>query len=280
MNTSAAPCTACPHGCKLADGELGRCRSRRGSKDAVAPEGYGRITSLALDPIEKKPLARFMPGTTVLSLGSYGCNMDCPFCQNASIAHVGADETDWRIVQPHEVVEVALDLAAQRCKGIAYTYNEPLVNWEFLRDTGQLAHDAGLVNVLVSNGMTTARVLDEVAPLIDAANIDLKCFTDEGYQSLGGNLAAVRHTISALASMPGCHLEVTTLIVPGLSDDEAQIDSMARWLASLDPHIPYHLTRFFPRHRMRDSYPTPIPTLHKLVDVARLHLSDVMLGNV
>ena len=280
MTTSKATCTACPHACKLDDGEFGRCRSRRAVGGAVTPEGYGRITSLALDPIEKKPIARFMPGTTVLSLGSYGCNMDCPFCQNSSIAHAGADETDWRIVQPHEAVDVALELAAQRCVGIAYTYNEPLVNWEYLRDTGKLAHEAGLVNVLVSNGMATARVLDEIAPLIDAANIDLKCFTDEGYRSLGGNLAAVKHTIRTLAEQPGCHLEVTTLVVPGLSDDEAQIDAMARWLAELDPHIPYHLTRFFPRHRMAHADPTPVRTLHELADVARQHLADVMLGNV
>ena len=280
MTTNTATCTACPHACKLEDGELGRCRSRRGSENVVVPEGYGRITSLALDPIEKKPLARFMPGTTVLSLGSYGCNMDCPFCQNASIAHVGADETDWRIVQPYEAVEVALGLAAQRCVGIAYTYNEPLVNWEFLRDTGQLAHEANLVNVLVSNGMATARVLDEVASLIDAANIDLKCFTDEGYRSLGGNLTAVKHTIRTLAELPSCHLEVTTLVVPGLSDDEEQIDAMARWLAELDSQIPYHLTRFFPRHHMHDAQPTPVRTLHNLAEVARHHLADVMLGNV
>ena len=280
MTTNTATCVACPHACRLEEGELGVCRSRRAVDGAVAPEGYGRITSLALDPIEKKPLARFMPGTMVLSLGSYGCNMDCPFCQNASIAHAGADDTDWRIVEPREVVDVALGLAGQRCTGIAYTYNEPLVNWEFLRDTGKLAHAAGLVNVLVSNGMTTARVLDEVAPLIDAANIDLKCFTDEGYRSLGGNLAAVKHTIQTLAELPSCHLEVTTLVVPGLSDNEGQIDAMARWLARFDPHIPYHLTRFFGRHRMRDAQPTPVATLHQLADVARRHLADVMLGNV
>ena len=280
MATKTATCTACPHACKLAEGELGRCRSRRAAGDAVAPEGYGRITSLALDPIEKKPISRFMPGTTVLSLGSYGCNMDCPFCQNASIANVSADGVQWREIQPREVVETALDLHGRQCVGIAYTYNEPLVNWEFLRDTGQLAHEAGLINVLVSNGMATARVLDEVAPLVDAANIDLKCFTDEGYRSLGGNLAAVKHTIRTLAELPSCHLEVTTLVVPGLSDDEAQIDAMARWLAELDPHIPYHLSRFFPRHRMLNTPPTPVRTLHKLADVASRHLHDVLLGNV
>ena len=273
-------CTTCPHACKLAEGEIGRCHSRVGRGDSVVALGYGRVTSLALDPIEKKPLARFMPGTTVLSLGSYGCNMDCPFCQNASIAQVGAHDVEWRALTPKEVVEQAKSLRTHRCAGIAYTYNEPLVNWEFLRDTGLLAHEADLANVLVSNGMTTALVLDEVAPLIDAANIDLKCFDDEGYQSLGGNLTAVRRTIERLAAEPDCHLEITTLVVPGLSDDEDQIDAMARWIASLDRAIPYHLTRFFPHNRMFDAMPTSIALLHRLADVARAHLDDVLLGNV
>lgn len=290
----AAICTACPHACRLESGRLGRCQSRRannrhesespdgleGAASSTIPEGYGRITSLALDPIEKKPLARFRPGTTVLSLGSYGCNMDCPFCQNASIAHASADDVEWRVMQPAEVVDLAASLEGRRCIGVAYTYNEPLVNWEFLRDAGELAHDAGLANVIVSNGMVTARTLDAIAPLVDAANIDLKCFTEEGYDRLGGNLRAVQHTIEHLASLPTCHLEVTTLVVPGLSDDEAQIDAMARWLASLDCSIPYHLTRFFPRHRMSDEQPTPIRTLYRLADVASHHLDDVLLGNV
>ena len=243
-------------------------------------ESYGRITSLALDPIEKKPIARWKPGTTVLSLGGYGCSMDCPFCQNASIAQAGPDDAPWREMEPGEVVGQAIALARRRCVGIAYTYNEPLVFWEFVRDTAQLAHEAGLVNVLVSNGMATPAVIEEVVPLIDAANIDLKCFTDEGYRALGGDRQAVMHTIETLANAPNCHLEVTTLVVPGISDDVARMDEMASWLASLDPGIPYHLTRFFPRHRMSDAQPTPISTLRRMAEIAARHLDDVMLGNV
>ena len=259
---------------------MGLCRSRRAIGDEVAPEGYGRITSLALDPIEKKPISRWRSGTTVLSLGGYGCNMRCPFCQNASIAQVGADDVPWREMAPREVVDTALDLRDRRCIGVAYTYNEPLVMWEFVRDTASLAHEAGLVNVLVSNGMASEMVLAEVAPLIDAANIDLKCFADEGYRSLGGDLDAVKRTIQTLAASPGCHLEVTTLVVPGLSDDDAQVEAMSRWLASLDPAIPYHLTRFFPQYRMMDTPPTPRATLDRLTDIARRHLETVLLGNV
>ena len=282
-----ATCTTCPHACILEEGWLGFCSSRRapaadGHEGAyrVVPEGYGRITSLALDPIEKKPLARYMPGTTVLSLGSYGCNMDCPFCQNASIARASANDVEWRVMQPAELVDLALDMRDRRCVGIAYTYNEPLVNWEFLRDTATLAHEAGLVNVIVSNGMANAAVIEVLSPLVDAANIDLKCFSEQGYRSLGGDFATVKHTIETLAATPTCHLEVTTLVVPGLSDDEAQIDAAARWLASIDEDIVYHLTRFFPRNRMRNAPPTPVATLRDLHAVARRHLDRVLLGNV
>ncbi|MBO7701625.1 MAG: AmmeMemoRadiSam system radical SAM enzyme [Eggerthellaceae bacterium] len=277
-----ATCATCPHACDLKPGQLGLCRSRRASDGGsrVLPEGYGRVTSLALDPIEKKPISCWRAGTSVLSLGSYGCNMRCPFCQNASIATAAADDIAWREVTPEEIVSTALDLRGRDCIGIAYTYNEPLVNWEFLRDTGTLAHEAGLVNVLVSNGMATEAVLSEVAPLVDAANIDLKCFTDEGYRKLGGDLHAVKRTIEALAASPACHLEVTTLVVPGLSDDEAQVDAMARYLSELDPRIVYHLTRFFPRHRMSAADPTPVRTLHRLREVASNHLATVLIGNV
>lgn len=273
-------CATCPRACHLAPGQLGACRARRATSGEVVPESYGRITSLALDPIEKKPISRWRPGSTVLSLGSYGCTMNCRFCQNASIAAAGADDVEWRTMTPADVISSALAYADQGCVGIAYTYNEPLVSWEFTRNTGSLAHEAGLANVLVSNGMATDAVLAEVAPLVDAANIDVKCFSEEGYRSLGGDLETVRRVVEMLAGTPSCHLEITTLVVPGLSDDDAQIEAIATWIASINPTIPYHLTRFFPRYRMVDSSPTPIPTMRRLANVAREHLSDVLLGNV
>ena len=273
-------CTTCPHACTLKPGQLGLCHARRANENEVAPDGHGRITSIALDPIEKKPISRWHPGTTVLSLGGYGCNMRCPFCQNDSISQVDANGVSWNEVEPAWVVQQAVELARRNCIGIAYTYNEPLITWEFLRDTSQLAHDAGLVNVLVSNGMANAEVIEQVAPLIDAANIDLKCFTDEGYRSLGGDLSAVKHTIETLAALPTCHLEVTTLVVPGLSDDETQVEAMAAWLASLDARIPYHLSRFFPRYRMSNAQPTPLNTMRRMQKAAERHLPDVILGNM
>lgn len=240
---------------------------------------YGRVTSLALDPIEKKPIARWRPGTTVLSVGSYGCTMDCPFCQNASIAKAGADDVAWSEIRPDALVAQALQLADRRCIGIAYTYNEPLRGWRYVHDAGVLAHEAGLANVLVSNGMASKKVLGEIAPLVDAANIDLKCFTREGYRSLKGDLDVVKRTVETLVERGTCHLEVTTLVVPGLSDDPALTEAAAKWLAALDPGIPYHLTRYFPRHRMT-APATSVALLYGLADVARQHLDDVIVGNV
>ena len=269
-------CKTCPHARLLTADATGLCKARAGAGKG----NYGRITALALDPIEKKPLARFMPGTKVLSVGSYGCNMSCPWCQNDDISCAGADGVAWTYLAPEQLVAQALRLRTQGCVGLAFTYNEPLIGWEYVRDCGTLAHEAGLANVLVSNGMCMPQVLDEISPLIDAANIDLKAFSPETYQQAGGDLNAVKHTIETLAATPSCHLEVTTLVIPGLNDSAAEIGAAARWLASLDPSIPYHLTRFFPRHHMQDRPATPLSTLRKLQDVAQAYLDDVLLGNV
>lgn len=280
-------CEVCPHACALSPGQAGYCRARvsPAAGEAPAPFGtlpqnYGCLTSLALDPIEKKPIVRWNPGTTVLSLGSYGCTMRCPFCQNSSIAQAGAGDVRTFAATPEDIVQQALDLRKRRCIGIAYTYNEPLAGWEFVRDTARLAHEVGLSNVLVSNGMAGPGPLAEVAPLIDAANIDLKCFTDAGYRRLGGNLAAVKRTIETFAALGSCHVEVTTLVVPGLNDTDDEIDALTAWLAGISPGIPYHLTRFFPHYLMSDAHPTPFAAMHKLADVARTHMHDVLLGNM
>ena len=251
-----AVCRICPHACALAEGEVGLCRARVARGGHVVDANYGRVTSLCMDPVEKKPLARFHPGMGVLSVGSYGCNLACPFCQNASLACAGEADVAWREVTPEALVDLASKV--QDNVGLAFTYNEPFVGFEFVRDCAGLAHEAGLANVVVSNGMVNPQPLAEVLPLVDAANIDLKGFTQDFYDLVGGNLAAVKRTIETLASCPTCHLEVTTLVIPGLNDAEEEIDAAAAWLASLDPRIPYHLTRFFPCHRMADAAPTPV----------------------
>lgn len=272
-------CGICPHACRLREGQTGLCHARIAEGGRVVDANYGRVTSLALDPIEKKPLARFRPGSKVLSVGSYGCNLRCPFCQNASIACAGPRDVPWREVTPAELVEAAASLTDEGNIGIAYTYNEPLVGFEFVRDTGRLAHEHGLANVLVSNGYVNDGPLREVAPLIDAANIDLKGFTQDFYDLVDGDLATVKHTIEVLAATPGCHLEVTTLVIPGLNDSEREIADAAQWLASLDRAIPYHITRFFPCHRLTDRPATPPATVHHLADIARRYLKHVYVGN-
>ena len=237
------------------------------------------MTAAALDPIEKKPLVRFMPGSFVLSVGSYGCNLGCPFCQNASIAAVGAEKSSWREVSPEELVADAVRLRDRGNVGIAFTYNEPFVGFEYVRDTARLAHEAGLVNVLVTNGMVNPGPLAELLSLIDAANVDLKGFSRGFYDFVGGDLETVRATIRAMAACETCHVEVTTLIVPGMNDSEEEVDALSAWLASLDPEIPYHVSRFFPCHRLLDRGPTPVRTVYRLADVARRHLRHVFTGN-
>lgn len=296
-------CAVCPHRCRLAPGARGRCRARVGTEAGTRAENYGRVTSLALDPIEKKPIARFMPGTWVLSAGSYGCNLVCPFCQNHEISQAGADDVPWRTVTPEELVDAACTLRADHplVSGIAYTYNEPLVGWEFVRDCAALAHERGLVNVLVSNGVATEGVVRALAGLIDAANIDLKAFSPDFYRACGGGdvaFACARRTVELLAQDPVCHLEVTTLVVPGMNDDEDMMDEEARWLAGLAcgggahggttcgdgargaDEIVLHVTRFFGRWRMADAPPTPRATVRRLADVARRHLRHVYTGNL
>lgn len=274
-------CPVCPRHCLLVPGALGACRARRNVGGTVVCESYGRVTALALDPMEKKPLARFMPGSLLLSVGSYGCDMACPFCQNHEIAQAGEDDVPWREVSPEQLVGLALDARARdsRVAGIAYTYNEPLVGWEYVRDCARLAHEAGLVNVLVSNGCADPGVISQLCGLIDAANIDLKAFDADAYRRLGGDFGAVCATIERLAADASCHLEIATLIVPGLNDDEAMMEAEARWLASLDADITLHVTRFFPRWHMADAAPTSVGDVYRLADVARRHLAHVYVGN-
>lgn len=280
-----ARCDVCPHGCELKDGQLGFCRARRCENGVVRDESYGRVTSLALDPIEKKPLARWRPGTLALSVGSYGCNLRCPFCQNWQISQAGEDDVPWREVTPQQLMDLAVGARERdpRVQSIAYTYNEPLVGWEYVRDCAQLAHEAGLANVLVSNGYAKGWVIRELAPLIDAANIDYKGDTDAFYERCAGSRDTVRATIETLAAAPTCHLEVTTLVVPGENDSADEMRSIASWLAGLEGRyhtdIALHVTRFFPRWHLQDRGPTPVREVYDLADVARESLSHVYVGN-
>lgn len=276
---SAAVCGTCPRHCRLADGAAGFCRARRAEGGRVVAANYGKITSIALDPIEKKPIAFFHSGENVLSVGSFGCNLRCPFCQNDSISQHGADGVSFQSATPAELADLALKVRRERGNlGLAYTYNEPLVGWEFVRDCAKEIRARGMLNVLVSNGCAESSVVEELAPLVDAANIDLKGPSQEYYDWVGGDFASVCRTIRTLHAA-GCHTEVTTLVVPGRNDREGDIDAIAEFLASVSPDIPLHVTRFFPRFQMADAAPTPVAAVHRLADIARRRLSRVLVGN-
>ena len=273
-----ATCTICPKQCTLDEGQLGFCRARRNRGGEIIAENYGRVTSLALDPIEKKPLRRFYPGSKILSVGSYGCNMDCGYCQNCEIARADADSVEWEEFTPEALVALAEQTRNKGNIGIAFTYNEPLVGYEFVLDTARLAKKRDLKTVLVTNGMILKEPWERLIPFIDAANIDLKSFTKEGYIMLGGDFDTVKETIAAASG--NMHLELTTLIVPGLNDSEREMREEAARIASLSPEIPLHLSRFFPRHRMRDCAPTPPETIYQLTEIARESLRFVYTGNL
>ena len=270
-------CELCFHRCELDEGQTGLCRARGYRDGRIVPLNYGKLTGLALDPIEKKPLRRFHPGSLILSVGSFGCNLRCPFCQNHEISMAGEGELQTAQVSPEKLVAKAAELVPQGNIGVAYTYNEPLIGYEYVRDCAALVHKRGLVNVLVTNGTVEEVPWRALLPLIDAVNIDLKGFTAEWYRKLGGDLGAVKRSIVLAAEQ--CHVEVTTLLIPGENDSVEEIRELARWLSGVDPNIPLHLSRFFPRYRMMDRPPTPVEQVYRLADEARAYLACVCTGN-
>jgi pyruvate formate lyase activating enzyme len=259
------------------DGAAGFCRARAAESGRLYAVSYGAAASLALDPIEKKPLYRFHPGSRILSYGSYGCNMRCAWCQNSSISQHAPPPGAARLTPEELTAQV---VAAANNLGVAFTYNEPLISPEFILDTAPLLRAAGLATVLVTNAMINEDPFAALLPHIDAMNIDLKSFSEGLYEKNGGNLETVKRNISAAAGHPGCHVEITTLVIPGENDSEEEMRAEAAWLAALDPAIPLHLTRFFPRHGMTDRAPTPIKTLERLLAIATKYLQHVYLGNI
>ncbi len=269
-------CEICFHHCELDEGKTGFCRARANRGGRVVPINYGRLTSMALDPIEKKPLRRFRPGSLILSVGSFGCNLRCPFCQNYEISMAG-EGIRTQAVSPDELALQAEKLYSAGNIGVAYTYNEPLVGYEYVRDCAEKVRERGLVNVLVTNGTIEEKPWKELLPLIDAVNIDLKGFTKDWYERLGGDLDTVKCSIALAAE--SCHVEVTTLLVPGENDSLEEVQELSQWLADISPDIPLHLSRFFPRYRMTQLLPTPVKTVYELADTAREYLRFVYTGN-
>lgn len=271
----AAHCGLCPKKCVIAEGQTGFCRVRKNTGGKLYSLNYAQATSEALDPIEKKPLYHFYPGSTILSLGTWGCNFSCTFCQNWQLAQVQPQTAG---LEPQTAVALAQQFVSQGNIGIAYTYSEPSVWYEYILDTASLVQEAGLVNVLVSNGFINAQPLQQLLPHIAAMNIDVKAFTDEFYQTMcAGKLSDVKRTVEQAAQH--CHVEITTLIIPGLNDSPAEIASLAKWLSGISKDIPLHLSRYFPNHKLNVP-PTPLRTLDAAYQAAREYLNYVYLGNV
>ncbi|OLU45912.1 AmmeMemoRadiSam system radical SAM enzyme [Faecalibaculum rodentium] len=269
-------CTTCFHQCEIPEGGRGFCRARICENGKIRPDNYGCLTSLALDPIEKKPLYEFYPGSLILSAGSYGCNLRCPFCQNYEISQENLHGRSL-YVSPEQLVEEAKKFGPAGNIGIAFTYNEPMIGWEYMRDTAKLAKENDLQVVVVTNGTASQEALEEILPFVDAFNIDLKGFTDPVYQSYVGSLEQVKAFIERAAR--DAHVEITSLIVPGKNDSLEQMEEQAKWLASVDPDIPLHITRYFPRWKETED-PTDIEQMKQLQKVAEKYLHKVYLGNV
>jgi pyruvate formate lyase activating enzyme len=265
-------CVLCAHRCRIAEGQFGVCQVRENQEGTLYTLTYGQLIAQNVDPIEKKPLFHFFPGSNALSIATVGCNFRCTFCQNADIAQMPRDQNriEGRNTPPETIVETA---NRYRCQSIAYTYTEPTMFFEYTYDIGRLAHEQGIANVYVSNGYMTPEMLDLVTsesepPLIDAANVDLKAFRDEYYrEQCGATLQPVLDSLKIMKARD-VWVEVTTLIVPGLNDSDEELRDIARFVADeLGVDTPWHISRFHPTYRLTDRPSTPADTLHRARDI-------------
>jgi len=265
-------CLLCPHFCIIAERKKGICGVRENRGGELLALTYGKIAALAVDPVEKKPLYHFYPGRDILSIGSTGCNFHCSFCQN------------WHLIEGKvPLKEITIDTLLMEVHrtgsiGIAYTYNEPLIQWEFVYDCAKAAHDAGKKNVLVTNGYINPEPFEQLLPYIDALNIDLKFFDGEKYREItGGSLEPVMKSIE-MASRSS-HLEITTLIVTGKNDGEDEISQIVDFIAGVDPAIPFHLSRYYPNYKSH-APETPYRVMTRAYEIARERLYNVYPGNM
>ena len=265
-------CEVCPHHCHLNDGQTGFCKARMNENGKNICRNYGKLTSVAVDPVEKKPLYGFYPGSKILSVGSFGCNLACPFCQNYSIS--ARDDIETMYISPEQLLSIAL--RHPESIGIAFTYNEPCISYEYVLDCARLLKKHSLKTVLVTNGCVSMEILEKLIPYTDAMNIDLK--GDRAfYQELAGDYDTVKKCIAYC--VPRTHTEVTSLIIPGKNDSDKLMEEHASWLASLDPDLILHLSRYFPRYRYHIP-PTDPQILFRLKEIAEKHLRHVYLGNI
>lgn len=275
-NNNHLQCLLCPHFCKISEGKSGICNVRMNTGAEIKLLTYGIISSLAIDPIEKKPLYHFYPGKSIFSIGSYGCNLKCDFCQNHSISQAKLLYNNQK-TDPKEIVKKAK--AIENNIGIAFTYNEPVIWLEYIIDVSEIARNEGLKTVLVSNGYINPYPLSEIIAVTDAFNIDLKAFNQTFYKKLtGGDLNPVKESLKQIAKS-GRHLEVTTLIIPGLNDSEDEMEEQSKWMAGeLGENTPFHISRYFPMFKREDPS-TPEITIETLYNIASKHLNNVYTGN-
>ncbi|MCX7883319.1 MAG: AmmeMemoRadiSam system radical SAM enzyme [Brevinematales bacterium] len=273
-------CELCPHHCFLREGKVGLCGARKVRDGRLVSLNYARVAGMAVDPIEKKPLFHFYPGARIFSVGTVGCNLRCPFCQNAGLSRF-FDDYHGDIEEIDEISVESLVALVERSGGekmVAYTYSEPVVWYEYVLEAMRACREKRIKNVVVTNGFIESRPLEGWVPFLDAANVDLKSFQQEGYKKLGGSLDPVKRTIQRLFEA-GVHVEVTTLVVPGVSDSLEAMEALSSWLSSLSPEIPLHLSRYFPHYHYHEP-PTTLDLLHRMREVATKHLFHVYIGNV
>ena len=281
LDNGIVQCHACRHKCSISDGQRGICGVRMNHGGDLFLLVYGKSPNLNADPIEKKPLYHFLPGTISLSIGTYGCNFSCPFCQNYELSQNAKESLKNRHLHdlpPDAIVEQAVKMGT---KSISYTYSEPTVWTEYALDTISLAREKGIKSVYVSNGYQSEILLSELLPVLDAINVDLKSFSDEFYKHYcGARLNPVLENIETLFR-GGVHVEVTTLLIPELNDSTDELSAIAKFLAGVSVKLPWHISRFFPMYNMIDRNPTPIETLEKAYEIGRENgLQYVYLGNV
>ena len=283
LSSGAVQCQVCEHFCAINPGEVGKCGVRKSIDGTLFLVVYGEPVAVHVDPIEKKPLFHFMPHHDILSVGTYGCNFRCPFCQNWQMSQVRSIDDQQTARGRQAMPEALVDTCIKnRIPMMAYTYNEPTVFFEYTYDTAKLAHEHGIKNVYVSNGYMSRAALDMIEPYLDGINVDLKAFTDEFYrEQCQARLAPVKRNIAHIARETDIWIEVTTLLIPGLNDSDAELQAMTEWLAETDPDMPWHVSAFHPDYEMLDRPPTSLPALTRAYEIGKqAGLHYVYVGNV
>ncbi len=279
LDEETIKCTICPRSCTILPGKRGFCKTKENEGGKLMDLTYGQISAIAVDPIEKKPLVHFYPGSRALSISSIGCSFTCPWCQNYHLSTGNIDDHSTKFMNPEDIVEIAM---VQECTSVAYTYNEPLINLNFVEDTARFAKESEVKNVIVTNGYISIPALEKVVNVIDAANVDWKAFNTEFYREhCSSDLQAVLDATEYMNNH-GVHVEVTFLIIPETNDSPEETRRMARYLVDkLGPDVPLHLSRFFPTYKFQHLPPTPVGTLLRAREIAEEEgVRYVFVGNV